>query len=356
MTVKYFVFPFGVDGTLATIPDPTQLSGVMSYQEGFGVDYQLIDTDPASLNIPRDQFNQLMFDVTGAIQQLQQNGFPVHVTSAMNDGSPFPYTVNSFVRATDNNVYYSLINGNTDVPPSANWQLFINGGNVPSSISTGMMVDFWGVTLPSGFVWANGQTIGNASSNATGFADASTSALFATLWAAPSANFPMFTSAGSPQTRGANAAADYAANYAITLPDCRERSTAGVGTMGGTADPARITTGGSGISGATLGAAGGLETVALTSAQNAAHTHDGSGMVTNSAGLHNHTVNGLLFGGAPGSTQAILTSGFNSPSPVTTDLEGLHTHTITGSTGSSGSGTAHQNTQPTIMCNKIIKL
>ena len=33
---------------------------------------------------------------------------------------------------------------------------------------------------------------------------------------------------------------------------------------------------------------------------------------------------------------------------------GAHTHTISGSTGSIGSGTAHNNVQPTFILNKII--
>ncbi len=123
MTVKYFKYPFGVDGDLLAIPNPTQLSGVVSYQAGYPIDYQLVDTDPASLNIQRNQFNQLMFDTTSAIQQLQQNGFPIHITAAMNDGVAYAYDKNSYVRATDSNVYYSLTNGNVDVPPSVNWQL-----------------------------------------------------------------------------------------------------------------------------------------------------------------------------------------------------------------------------------------
>lgn len=130
MTVKYFVYAFGVDGTLAPVPDPSQPDGTFSYQEGFPIGYQLVDTDPASLNIPRDGFNQLMFDTTGAIQQLQQNGFPVWITNAMNDGVDFPYTKNSYVRAPDGNVYYSLVDSNTDEPPSPKWQLLAVGGSV----------------------------------------------------------------------------------------------------------------------------------------------------------------------------------------------------------------------------------
>lgn len=402
-TPKYFIYPFGTDGDRATVPNPTQVSGVLSYQEGFPVGYQLIDTDPASLNIPRDEFNQLVYDITLAIQQIQQNGFPVFITTAMNGGTAFPYEKNSFVRASNGNVYFSLIDVNTDTPPSSNWQLFINGnGSLSGGITTGMMLDYWGTALPTGYVWPNGQTIGNAASNATGLADASTADLFSFFWTLSSSIFPMFTSTGTPQARGVSAAADFAANYAITLPDCLERVTAGAGTMGGVADPSRITVGGAGISGPTLGASGGLQTVALATANLAAHFHDassltggdhyhdGSGMTvashthsfsatTSSDGAHTHTAN-VVGTTTPGSGQVATGQAQSNLmlQNVTTSSAGAHTHSVSGTsgaaapgvsgntgnatvpiagnTGSAGAGTAHQNTQPTIICNKIIKL
>lgn len=135
MTVKYFVEPFANAGDVAAIPDPTQGSGVVSYEEGFGAKYQLVDSDPSSLNIPRDQFNQLMLDITGAIQQIQQNGIPYFITTAMNDGSPFPYTVNAIVyQPSDGNVYQSTIGSNTNVPPGTGWQLF--------GVSTSLWLNF----------------------------------------------------------------------------------------------------------------------------------------------------------------------------------------------------------------------
>ncbi len=161
MTIKYFKYPFGVDGDLLTIPNPTQLSGVVSYQAGFPIDYQLVDTDPASLNVPRNQFNQLMFDTTSAIQQLQQNGFPIHITAAMNDGSAYAYDKNSYVRATDGNAYYSLINANTDVPPTANWQLV--GSSVSQyfnfAIDTGIADHYIIAPNPADAAYMNGDFI-----------------------------------------------------------------------------------------------------------------------------------------------------------------------------------------------------
>lgn len=52
----------------------------------------------------------------------------------------------------------------------------------------------------------------------------------------------------------------------FTLPDLRGRVIAGEDDMGGTAAN-RLTSGGAGINGTVLGAAGGAETVTLTSAQ-----------------------------------------------------------------------------------------
>lgn len=367
MTVKYFKYTFAVDGIVTPIPDPTQISNVLSYQQGFSIDYALDPSDPASLNIPLDQFNQLINDMTGAIQQVQQNGFPIHITAAMNDGSAYAYDANSFVRATNGSNYYSLIDGNTDVPPSSNWQIFINGNTAGGSILPGFQTDYWGTSLPAGYVWANGLTIGDASSNATGFADASTSALFALFWNLSPSIFPMFTSTGTLQARGASAAADFALHYAVTLPDCLERVTAGAGTMGGVADPNRITSGGAGISGATLGASGGVQTFALTTNNLAAHTHDGSGLSVSShthsfaTPDHTHTIptynpsapGGLIYGSNNAGQVGTVTTNAGGAFSGTT---GATAPSVTGTTGSTGIGIAHQNTQPTIICNKIIKL
>lgn len=58
----------------------------------------------------------------------------------------------------------------------------------------------------------------------------------------------------------------------FNLPDMRGRVAAGLDNMGGTT-ASRITSGGSGIAGTTLGAVGGAETHTLTTAQLAVHNH-----------------------------------------------------------------------------------
>jgi hypothetical protein len=88
----------------------------------------------------------------------------------------------------------------------------------------------------TGWVVANTTTIGNATSNATQRANADTSNLFTWHWNNFSnAQCPVFTSAGAPTTRGANAAADFAANKAIATYDMRGRGAIGIDTMGGPA-------------------------------------------------------------------------------------------------------------------------
>src|SRR5688500_5289623 len=77
-------------------------------------------------------------------------------------------------------------------------------------------------TAPTGWIKANGGTIGNASSGGTTRANADTATLFTLLWEQFSNTIlPIFTSAGVASTRGANAAADFAANKRLTIHDAR---------------------------------------------------------------------------------------------------------------------------------------
>jgi hypothetical protein len=73
------------------------------------------------------------------------------------------------------------------------------------------------LTAPSGWLLIDGKTIGNAASGATSRANDDTAALFAELWAFPAASVPIFDSTGAASTRGASAAADFAANKRIGL-------------------------------------------------------------------------------------------------------------------------------------------
>lgn len=105
----------------------------------------------------------------------------------------------------------------------------------------------------------------------------------------------------------------------------------------------RLTAAGSGINGGTLGAAGGTQTHPLITGELAVHTHG----VTDPGHLHglNQNMAGFFSGGAAGTAGTLGATGIPP-----TDIA------FTGITvNNAGSGTAHQNTQPTIVLNAIIK-
>jgi len=112
----------------------------------------------------------------------------------------------------------------------------------------------------------------------------------------------------------------------FNLPDLRGRVVAGEDDMGGTSAN-RLTNQSGGVDGDVLGAAGGSETHTLTTAQLAAHTHTVP-YATSSAG-----------------------SGLPRYETNSTDPEG----NTAVNTGSAGSGSAHNNVQPTFILNYIIK-
>lgn len=107
------------------------------------------------------------------------------------------------------------------------------------------------------------------------------------------------------------------------LPDLRGRVPAGKDNMGGTA-ATRLTTAGSGVDGVTLGANGGTQSHALTESQMPSHTHS-------------------YVGGA------------NAAGSGTVGAAGQSANGYTMSTLSAGSGQAHNNTQPTIVLNYLVK-
>lgn len=103
------------------------------------------------------------------------------------------------------------------------------GGTVDATtvLSTGDIKVRYSTGTLSGFVRANGRTIGSATSGATERANADTQALFLFLWNTDST----LTVSGG---RGASASADWTANKTIKLPDMRGTALAGLDDMGNT--------------------------------------------------------------------------------------------------------------------------
>ena len=229
-------------------------------------------------------------------------------------------TVNtSLSQLIDGATSTTILAGQTKLIHCTGAQFVTVGGG--SGAVTGSLVDYLGSTAPTGYVLASGRTIGSAASSATERANDDCYALFVLLWNSV-ANSEAAVSGG----RGANADSDWSANKTIALPDLRGRVTAGKDNMGGTT-ASRLTSAGSGITGTTLGVAGGTETHTLTSAQMPNHSHSEVG---GSVQLHTYAWQG-------------------DPSSYVGSNGGT-------TTGSAGSGNAHQNTQPTFVVNKIIKL
>ena len=271
-------------------------------------------------------------------------------------------------------------------------------GNVP----TGAMLPYTGganpATPPAGFVFANSASVGNAASGATGRNNADTSALYTILWNNyTNTELPIQDSAGTPTTRGASAAADFAADKRMPTPDYRCRVGAGLDNMGGVGTLSLMTAAGAGIVGTTIGAKGGTQTHVLTSpGELPAHTHvQDAHTHTQDAHLHvqdAHThgtdaaqhlhgpgsalsvvsgsgVTNIDVGGGGGSVNVYVTStfaanntanaatglGISSATAVNQLTIAVNQNTIA-TNQNTGSGGAHQNTQPTIMETRIIKL
>lgn len=117
-------------------------------------------------------------------------------------------------------LWCSLVDGNIGNPDfgGANW--------VPLNLTTGAVQFRPTAESIPGWVVANGQTVGNGASGATGLAAAVAANLFAWLWT----NFPntLCPVAGG---RGASPAADFAANKTIQLLDWRGRGFMGTDGM-----------------------------------------------------------------------------------------------------------------------------
>ena len=118
----YFDIPFAENGDLNAIPDATQPSGTVSYNQGFPV---LYSTPVASggYNVPRTAINQALNDITTAIQFQQQGNAAPFITTTMNGGTPYSYSKYALVLYSGV-VYQSLVNSNADTPPSSKWGVF----------------------------------------------------------------------------------------------------------------------------------------------------------------------------------------------------------------------------------------
>ena len=204
-----------------------------------------------------------------------------------------------------------------------------------SAFNTGDVKITLKTTADSGWVLMDDKTIGNAASGATGRANADTVDLFTLLWNNTNNTDCPVTGLGSPiADRGASAAADFAANKMIALPKALGRALATYGS-------------GSGLTARTLGQTTGVETHPLTTAELATHSHG----VTDAGHVHNHI---SIWQSPTSSTSGYVMWGDSAGQSGQQQTADNNTTGI--SINNNGSGTAHQNMQPTLFLNTMIKL
>lgn len=143
----------------------------------------------------------------------------------------------------------------------------VTTGTVQQYMPTGTVLSgYYGNTPPPGFVMADGRTIGDAATGATNRANADCMTLFALLWGTTlDAQCPV-----TPGGRGASASADWAAHKVIALPDHSGRVMAGRDDLSGTD---RNNLGWAGIPATVRAAMDGEAMHLLVASELASHTH-----------------------------------------------------------------------------------
>lgn len=190
------------------------------------------------------------------------------------------------------------------------------------AIPLGGSIDFWGATAPnSAFVLPYGQAISRT--------------VYSTLFSMFSTTFGV----GDGSTT-------------FNIPDLRGRVVAGKDNMGGSS-AARLTPPVSGgvADSTALGSVGGTQTHALTIAQLASHTHSGTTGTESVTHTHTYDRYSAAVNAAAGFDVSALSAATSS---ATGSASTPHTHSFT--TGSAGSGDAHNNVQPTIIANKLLRI
>lgn len=343
---KFFKIPFAVQGDRVVVPDEPQADGSVSYNQGYGYDYERDQaTDPAAKDIEREKMNALFHDLTEATGEIQQLG----VANWSADGKPYPVRAMVYY---DKRVWQSVAENNNEEPGTdKKWvELKADASPVDSVYPVGIVTWFAQNrdpnTLFPGTTWSyigENRTIRLAAASGadvmtTGGADSITLAAgnipsHTHTFSGTTSTFDYGTKTSSSFDYGTKTSSsfDYSTKTTSTF-DYGTKATNSAGNhshantvyqLNTSAQTNRVGAGGAGMPA--------LGTQATGDA--GAHAH------TVAVGAHNHTV--VL--GAHSHTIAI--GSHNHTVPV-----GAHNHTVSGTTGSTGAGAAFSVT------NSFIKL
>ena len=190
------------------------------------------------------------------------------------------------------------------------------------TVPAGVVAPYAGTSAPSGYLLCYGQAVSR-----TTYSD-------------------LFSAIGTTYGTGDGSST-------FNLPDLRGRAIAGQDDMGGSSAN-RLTGQTGGVNGDTLGGTGGGETHTLTTAQLASHTHSVSsvtvyGWYGGGGGDGSFSGSGLRYQTTSNNGNQVNVQGTTGA----TASGGSGTHTA--SIANAGSGSAHNNVQPTIILNYIIK-
>lgn len=177
MVQKVFTMPFAKNGSRTPIPDANQPTGEVSYNTGFGPDYdRQLGVDPLAKNIARQNFNQSIYDATQSLQEFQAGlgAVPFNATLAA-ALTPAGYPKDAVIpRADFNGFWLSTADSNsTDPATGGSWvphgvkgvftqaltnvnvTLPLSNAAYPLLVLTGVLTANVTVTLPAwvGYAW-----------------------------------------------------------------------------------------------------------------------------------------------------------------------------------------------------------
>ena len=269
------------------------------------------NTDVGGVNLAENSMlpsdvNNALREILSHLREFADGTSGINVLSLIDDDDSHAIKIQGPSSITANTTF-TLPDGDG----SANQYLKTDGSGTlawvsPSSFSlpAGLVFPYAGTSAPSGYLLCDGSAVSRST--------------YSTLFTAVATTYG--TGDGSST---------------FNLPDLRGRVIAGQDDMGG-ASANRLTNQTGGLDGDTLGATGGSETHTLTTAQLAAHTHGAGTYVANTTRR--------VGGGGSGSHVDMSDAASNT----------AQTFSVSGTSGSAGSGAAHNNVQPTIILNYII--